>query len=66
MLLSSLPLVFVKRLPNPFFLLFRRSSLRRWEPVYSDICSFLPRIFTGVTVVHVSLKVQFSPYCNSQ
>jgi hypothetical protein len=66
MLLSSLPLVVVKRLPNSLFLLFSCSSLGRWESVDFEICSFLSRILTGVAIVHVSFKIQFPPYYDGQ
>jgi hypothetical protein len=64
-LMSSLPLIVIKGLSDLFLLLLRRSSLVRCKPVYSEICSLLPSILSGVSIIHVSLEIQlsFCAYC---
>jgi hypothetical protein len=44
-------------LPDPFLLLFRRSSLMDRKPVYSEIGSFLSGVLPSVAIVHLSLEI---------
>jgi RTC4-like domain len=69
-LLSSLLLVIIKRLPNPFLLLFRCSSLMDRMPVYSEIGSFPLRLLGSMQLIgngtasHAGLTCQPDPSHN--